>query len=83
MVTDLVLNWWFGLVGWCVDQLPSDTSPISRLDLSWITDMNYFLPVSEMFGVWLSLVSLGGFFAGSSLLIWVLIGIIRGGAVKA
>lgn len=83
MVTDAVLDWWFGLVGWLLDLLPTDTSPVANINLSWITDMNYFLPISEMFGVFIGLVSLGGVFAGSSLIIWVLVGIIRGGNAKA
>jgi hypothetical protein len=83
VVTDAVLDWWFGLCNWLLDFLPDDPNPASTIDLSWLTNMNYFLPLSEMFQVFIAMFSLGGVFAGSSLIIWVLVGIIRGGNAKA
>lgn len=83
MVTDAILDWWFDLVEWFVNLFPTSDLPSSAIDLSWISDMNYFVPISEMFSVFIAFVALGGPLAGTSLIIWVLIGILRGGQTKA
>lgn len=83
MVTDAVLDWWFDLVEWFVSLFPDNPMPGDGLNFGWLGDANYFLPLSEMFGVWFALFSLGGTFVGTSLVVWVLIGILRGGATKA
>lgn len=83
MVTDFILDWWFDLVEWLVNLFPTSELPADAIDLSWISDMNYFVPISEMFMVFIAFVALGGPLVGSSLIIWVLIGIIRGGQTKA
>lgn len=82
MVTDAILDWWFGLCGWFLDQMPKNPIP-KGLDLGWISDINYFLPVSEMYGLFTVVFALGGTFASASLIIWVLVGLVRGGATKA
>jgi hypothetical protein len=82
MVTDAILDWWFGLCNWLVTLMPVNPLP-HGVDLSWISDMNYFLPISEMFGLFSVVFALGGVFAGSSLIIWVVVGIVRGGSTKA
>lgn len=82
MVTDAIISWWFGLCNWLVSLMPKDPMP-KGIDLSWITDMNYFLPISEMFGLFTVVFALGGTFAGASLIIWVVVGIVRGGSTKA
>lgn len=83
MVIDAILDWWFGLVGWLVDLLPSDPMPGSGVDLSWIQAMNYFLPIGEMFGLFTIFFAMGGMLASSSLIIWVVVGVLRGGSTKA
>ena len=82
MVIDAVIDWFLDLVDWLVAGVPSTSIPLS-ISLSWITDMNYFLPITEMFGLFLSIFILGGPMAATSLIIWVLVGILRGGATKA
>jgi len=64
-----------------VDSLPN--APATPLDLGWIRDMNYFLPISEMFGLFVIMFALGGPFIGTSLIIWWFVGVVRGGATKA
>lgn len=84
MVIDAILTWWFDLVESMITGLGTIEDPTSALnfDLSMIDDMNFFLPISEMFGVFVAFVALGGPFVGTSLIIWVVIGILRGGSTK-
>lgn len=85
MVTDAILDWWFDLVDVMITSFKPVDDPTSAMnfDLSMIDDINFFLPISEMFGVFIAFVALGGPFAGTSLIIWVFVGILRGGATKA
>lgn len=82
MIIDAILDWWFGLCEWLISLLPKDPLP-QGVDLGWIRDINYFLPVSEMFGLFTIFFALGGPLAGASLIIWVIVGIVRGGSTKA
>jgi hypothetical protein len=83
MVIDRILEWWFGLVQGMVEAWPSTDNPHPQVDFGWIQDMNYFLPVSEMFGLFVIFFALGGPFVATSLIIWGLVGVLRGGATKA
>lgn len=83
MVLDAIINWWFDLVKTAVSALPDSPLPGNGLNFGWISDMNYFLPISEMFGFFTALFALGGTFIGTSLVVWVLIGVLRGGQTKA
>lgn len=85
MVIDAILTWWFDLVESMILGFGSVDDPTSALnfDLSMIDDMNFFLPISEMFGVFVAFVALGGPFIGTSLIIWFVVGILRGGSTKA
>lgn len=83
MVTDLVIKWFFDLCDWLVSLFPTNPLPGSGINFSWIGAANFYLPVSEMFGLWFSLFALGGTFVGTSLVVWVLVGILRGGSTRA
>ncbi|WP_306901922.1 hypothetical protein [Arthrobacter sp. B1I2] len=84
MVTDRILDWWFGLIEWMLTLFPAtEGAPTSTIDLSWITAMNYFVPLNEMFGLFVGFFALGGPLVGTSLIVWVLVGILRGGQTKA
>jgi hypothetical protein len=82
MIIDLILEWWFGFCDWLIGMLPVDPMP-QGVNLGWISDMNYFLPLSDMFGLFTIMFALGGVFAPVSLIIWIVVGIIRGGSTKA
>lgn len=82
MVTDALLDWLFGLVEWMLEPIHVADMPVT-LSLGWISDMNYFLPISEMFQLFAAIFLLGGPFIGTSLVVWVLVGVLRGGATKA
>ena len=82
MVSDWFLDLLFGLGNSAVDTLPSDPLP-QGVNLSWLQDMNYFLPIGEMWGLFLIMFALGGPFVASSLIIWAVVGVLRGGATKA
>ena len=82
MITDYLIDWILDLVDFVVEGVPSESIPVT-LSLAWISDINYFLPVSEMFELFLVMFLLGGPMLGTSLIVWVLVGVIRGGATKA
>lgn len=82
MITDFLLNLFYDLVNGALDGLPADPFP-QGFDLGWISDMNYFLPIGEMFGLFVIFFALGGPFIASSLIIWAVVGVLRGGATKA
>lgn len=83
MVIDSIISWWFGLMDGLVAGMPTTANPHNQMDFGWIQDMNYFLPVSEMFGLFTTFFALGGTMLGSSLLVWFFVGVLRGGATKA
>lgn len=82
VITDFFLDLLFHLTNWALDTLPNNPFP-QGFTLGWIRDINYFLPVSEMFGLFVIFFALGGPFIASSLVIWVVVGILRGGSTKA
>lgn len=83
MIFDALIEWFFDLVGSGVDTLPDAQRLPFNFSLEWISDINYFLPISEMFGFFLSMFLLGGPFIATSLVIWIVVGLIRGGPTKA
>lgn len=84
MVIDRILDWWFDLIEWMITLFPAgESAPTSTIDLSWITAMNYFVPLNEMFGLFVAFFALGGPLVATSLIVWVLVGILRGGSTKA
>lgn len=84
MIIDAILDWIFARLEWLVGLLPEPGDlGWAHLDFSWITDLNYFLPISEMFGLFMSVIALGGPMAVVSLMLWVFVGVIRGGSPKS
>lgn len=83
MVTDGILNWLFGLVEWMISGIPTLNLPRNVLDFSWISDINYFLPISEMYTLFTAFFLLGGPMAATSLIIWFVVGVLRGGSPKS
>lgn len=89
MVFDAIINWMMGIWDWAYQQGVQDGATLAalptaqQLDLGFIQDMNYFLPISEMFGLFIAFFALGGPMAGTSLIIWAVIGVLRGGSTKA
>jgi hypothetical protein len=85
MVTDAILDWWFDLVDWLIAQSQGMTAGLPRelVDFSFMGDMNYFLPVAEMFAAFTAFFLLGGPMMGVSLVVWLLVGVLRGGQSKA
>lgn len=85
MVTDAVVNWFFDLVDWCLSLGTGLTAGMPRelVDFSFMGDMNYFLPVAEMFALFSAFFLLGGPMMGVSLIVWFLVGVLRGGQSKS
>jgi hypothetical protein len=82
MITDFFLTMFENLSNFFLDGLPDDPFP-AGFTLGWIADINYFLPVAEMFGLFIVFFALGGPFVASSLIIWFVVGVLRGGSAKA
>lgn len=83
VVTDAIISWFTGLVNWFVDLIPTNASLPQQLDFSAFGSADYFFPVHEMFGTFLLFFILGGPFAATSMIVWVFVGILRGGSTKA
>ena len=85
MVTDAIVGWFLDLCDWVIGLGSGLTAglPSDLVDFSFMGDMNYFLPVAEMFAVFLAFFLLGGPMMGVSLVVWFLVGVLRGGQAKA
>lgn len=84
MITDFLLDLLEGLVGWVASLLPVDTVVgAQNLGFQIFSGANYFFPVAELAAVLLGVIALGLPMAGVSLVLWLLVGVIRGGNSKA
>lgn len=84
MITDFFLGLLEGLVGWVADLLPSDTiSGGQSIGFQIFSGANYFFPLAEIGAVVLGIMALGLPLAGVSVLIWLVVGVLRGGSPKA
>jgi len=63
--------------------LPGGTPLTPPAGFSFITDVNYFLPISEMFVLFGTVFAFGGPLAVASIAIWLVVGVLRGGDSKA
>jgi hypothetical protein len=85
VVTDLFIFMWTTFCSTIADSLPT-TSPFdSSGGASWsmFSAIDYFLPIHELMSIFAGVFLLGGPMTIVSLVIWVLIGVVRGGATKA
>lgn len=83
MILDWILDWWFDLIEGMVSSFPEADNPMDTFNFSMITDMNYFLPIHEMFSLFVVFFALGGPFLATSLIVWFFVGVLRGGQAKA
>lgn len=84
MITDFLLDLLEGLVGWVAGMLPTDSVVGSQnLGFQIFSGANYFFPVAELASVLLGVMALGLPMAGVSLVLWLLVGVVRGGSSKA
>lgn len=84
MITDGIMDWWFGLAGWMVSLFPTnDELPADVFNFSMLHEINYFLPASELINLLRIMLALAAPFVTSSMVIWFLVGVLRGGATKA
>lgn len=84
MITDFLLDLLEGLVSWVAGLLPTDDVMGGRsLGFQIFSGANYFFPLSELGAVILGIVALGLPLAGVSVVIWLLVGVVRGGSPKA
>lgn len=84
MITDFLLDLLEGLVNWVAGLLPTDTVfGAQNLGFTIFSGANYFFPLAELGAVILGILALGLPLAGVSVLIWLLVGVVRGGSPKA
>jgi hypothetical protein len=84
VITDFLLDLLEGLVNWFASLLPVDTvlGP-QNLGFQIFSGANYFFPLAELSAVVLGVIALGLPMAGVSLVIWLLVGVVRGGGAKS
>lgn len=84
MITDFLLDLLEGIVTWFAGLLPVDDSVSGEgLGFQVFAGANYFFPLAELSSVVLGILALGLPLGGVSLIIWLVVGVIRGGQAKA
>lgn len=83
MIVDALLDLLESLVSWFAGMLPSDSSLGDGIGFSIFSGANYFFPLAELSTVVLGVMALGLPLGGVSLIIWLLVGVVRGGSAKA
>lgn len=86
MITDFFINLWSTVCTWFASTLPADSPfDVALQGASWgmFSAIDYFLPIHELMSVFAAVFLLGGPMMLVSLTIWVLVGVVRGGATKA
>jgi hypothetical protein len=84
VITDFLLDVLQNLVNWFSGLLPTDNVFGSQnLGFQIFSGANYFFPLSELGSVVLGIIGLGLPLAGVSLILWLLVGVIRGGGSKS
>ena len=84
MITDFLLDLLESLVNWFAGMLPVDNTVNGEgLGFQIFSGANYFFPLAELSSVVLGILALGLPLGGVSLIIWLVVGVIRGGQAKA
>lgn len=86
VITDFLIDMWVNFCNWFASLLPT-TSPfdVAQSGASWgmFSAMDFYLPVHELMSVFAAVFLLGGPMMLVTLVIWVAVGVIRGGATRA
>lgn len=84
VITDFWLDLLEGLVNWVSAMLPTDTVlGDQNIGFQIFSGANYFFPLAEMSAVLLGLIALALPMSVVSLVLWLAIGVVRGGSSKA
>lgn len=83
MITDALLDMLESLVNWVAGILPNDDVFGNGLGFQIFSGANYFFPLAELSTLIFGVIALGLPLALVSLVIWILVGIVRGGGAKA
>lgn len=84
MVVDAILGWFLDAISWLVDAAPSGHLGLPDVTgLGYLAGLDAFLPIHEVFGAVIAVIALTPAFLLTTLISWVLIGIVRGGATRA
>lgn len=86
MIVDRLLDWLEDALVWLSEVFPQWDVPAFLDNWGLVTQnlgaMNYFLPISEVFTLVLSVFYVLPFFLGTSLILWI-VSFIRGGSSRA
>lgn len=84
VITDFLLDLLQTLVTWFAGLLPTDNVfGTANLGFQIFSGANYFFPLAELGTVILGVIALGLPLAGVSIILWLLVGVLRGGSPKA
>lgn len=84
MITDFFITLFEGILSWIASMIPSDLALYDQpISLDVFADMNYFLPLAELSGVLGSFMFLIVPFASITIILWIAIGVVRGGDPRA
>lgn len=84
VITDFLLDLLENLVNWFSGLLPTDSVFGSEnIGFQIFSGANYFFPLAELGTVILGIIALGLPLAGVSVVLWLLVGVVRGGSPKA
>lgn len=71
MITDALLNFWFGLVDWFAGILPQSDGSLGVVDsLDFLFDLDYFLPIHEVMAAVAVVLAMGPPMAVAQAAIW-------------
>lgn len=84
MITDFLLDLLESLVNWFAGLLPTDDIfGAQNIGFQIFSGANYFFPLAELGSVILGIIALGLPLAGVSVVLWLVVGVVRGGSPKA
>lgn len=84
MITDFLLDLLESVVSWLSSLLPTDDAVgAENMGFQIFSSANYFFPLAELSAVVLGILAMGAPLAVVSLLIWLGVGVLRGGSPKA
>jgi hypothetical protein len=83
VITDALLDLLESLMSWVAGSLPSDDLVGGDLGFQIFSGANYFFPLAELSTLIFGVIALGLPLGLVSLVLWLLVGVVRGGSPKA
>lgn len=83
MIVDSILDWIFTAIEWMLNIFDNIGLPYLGMAVDGLGFMNYFLPVSELTGIFIAFFALGVPMGVATIATWLVVGVIRGGSSRA